>query len=115
MTKVKHFVLKTDATVAADGQTDVVKVKNATRVTLLGRATLAGTTPSFKAQAQTKDANGNWHNLGSGSTITATGLVKEVGIAGPFGEDFRIDIDVDVADGNEAYTLVDLSLHVEHG
>jgi len=114
MSKVKHFILKENATIAADGQTDAVKVKNASKVSLYGRATLAGTTPSFKAQVQTKDAAGNWHNLGSGVTITATGLIKEAGITGPFGEEFRIDMDIDVASGDEAYTLVDLTVAIEH-
>lgn len=113
-TKTEHYSVK-NGTISADGASDVVKVRGATKVSMHGKATLAGTTPSLNARVQCKDANGNWKNLGSGVTKTATATdIDEAGITGPFpGSEFRINFDVDVADGNEAYTSCQFSLSFE--
>lgn len=113
-TITKEVALVTNATIAADGYSAGVTCDRATKVSVYVDATLGGTTPSLQVFLQTKDANGNWHDVGSGTTaITATGTTKEVGITGPFGSAFRVRYDVDVASGNETYTNVDVSLHFE--
>jgi len=114
-TKTLSVSVKADATVAADGFSDVVRCKNVTKASVYAVATLAGTTPSFNCFIQTKDANGNWHDVGSGAgAITATGSTSEVAVAGPFGDEFRVRMDVDVADTDETYTGVDVALALEY-
>lgn len=111
---LKEVSLRADGTVTEDGETDAVYLKNVTKVSLYINATLAGTSPSYKAVVQTKDANGNWFDLSSGKTITSTGSEKELGLTGPFGSAFRVREDVDVADADETYTDVDVALHFEY-
>lgn len=110
----QHVSVK-NGTISADGASDTTTCQGATKVSMYGKATLAGTTPSLNARIQSKDANGNWHDLGSGVTKTATSTaINEVGVAGPFpGPEFRIYFDVDVADGNEAYTSCQFALSFE--
>jgi hypothetical protein len=113
-TFTKEFAILTNGTLTADGASEVVVgAKDATKVSLYGHATLGGTTPSLTVYVQTKDVNGNWHDVDNATAITATGAFKKVGITGPFGSFFRLRYDVDVADANETYTLVDASLVVE--
>lgn len=115
MTKTKSFIVKENATLTADGNSDPISCAGASKVSLYVNATLGGTTPSLNAFVQTKDAAGNWRDVGSGAgAITATGTTEELGITGPFGDQFRVRFDVDVTDTNETYTGVDAVLAIEY-
>lgn len=115
MPQTASFILLENTAITANGTgpTNPVGASGVQKASLYVSATLGGTTPDLVVFLQTRDPAGNWHDLGSGIHLTATGVAKEVGIAGPFGDAFRYRAAIDLTDTNETYAGVDISIVLE--